>query len=175
MLGKDNFPRAGTNIAALSLRLRVPLLLTRLFFCGILNIAARVGLKRKAERSRLFRLPRRVYGTKFVRKVRLFVYAIIETGGKQVKVSEGDVIFVERLPASEGDEVTFDRVLAVGEGEGLRVGAPTVEGARVKASVVKNGRAKKITVFRYKAKKNEKRKLGHRQPYTRVQITSIEA
>ena len=103
----------------------------------------------------------------------LFMYAVIKTGGKQYKVSEGDVIYVEKLDVNEGDKVTFDTVLAVDAGEGFVAGTPTVEGATVTGTVEKNGRAKKITVFKYKSKKNEKRKLGHRQPYTKVKIDSI--
>jgi large subunit ribosomal protein L21 len=103
----------------------------------------------------------------------LFVFAVIETGGKQYKVTEGDVVFVEKLDVSEGETVTFDRVLAVSSGENFSAGAPYVEGATVTANVVKNGKAKKIHVLKYKAKKNEKKKIGHRQPYTKVQITAI--
>ena len=105
----------------------------------------------------------------------LFVYAIIVTGGKQYKVSEGDIIFVEKLEAEEGSEYTFDQVLAVSGNDGIVVGKPTVAGASVKANVVKNGKGKKIYVFKYKSKKNEKKKIGHRQPYTKVQITAINA
>ena len=101
------------------------------------------------------------------------MYAVIETGGKQYKVSEGDIIFVEKLGAEEGAEITFDKVVAVGGGENFKVGAPYVAGATVTANVVKNGKAKKIYVLKYKAKKNEKKKTGHRQPYTKVQITTI--
>ena len=103
------------------------------------------------------------------------MYAIIETGGKQYKVSEGDIIFVEKLEADEGSEYTFDKVLALSNNDGITVGKPTVEGAAVKANVVKNGKGKKIYVFKYKSKKNEKKKIGHRQLYTKVQITSIIA
>ena len=103
------------------------------------------------------------------------MFAVIETGGKQYKVTEGDVVFVEKLDVSEGETVTFDRVLAVSSGENFSAGAPYVEGATVTANVVKNGKAKKITVFTYKPKKDEKRKMGHRQPYTKVEITSIKA
>lgn len=103
----------------------------------------------------------------------LFVFAVIETGGKQYKVTEGDVVFVEKLDVSEGETVTFDRVLAVSSGKNFSAGAPYVEGATVTANVVKNGKAKKIHVLKYKAKKNEKKKIGHRQPYTKVQITAI--
>ena len=101
------------------------------------------------------------------------MFAIIETGGKQYKVSEGDIVFVEKLDANEGDKVTFDKVLAVSGESGFQSGKPTVAGACVTANVVKNGKAKKITVWTYKSKKNEKRKLGHRQPYTKVQIDKI--
>lgn len=102
------------------------------------------------------------------------MYAVIETGGKQLKVEEGQAIYVEKLDAEEGSTVTFDKVLMVG-GEAIKVGAPTVEGASVTAKVEKQGRAKKITVFKYKAKKNYKRKYGHRQPYTKVVIEKINA
>ena len=103
------------------------------------------------------------------------MYAIIVTGGKQYKVSEGDIIFIEKLEAEEGTTVTFDQVIAVSGNEGLKVGAPTVAGATVTATVVKNGKGKKIYVLKYKAKKNEKKKIGHRQPYTKVEIVKIEA
>ena len=103
----------------------------------------------------------------------LFVFAVIETGGKQYKVSEGDVIFVEKLGVEDGAEYTFDKVLAIG-GESFVAGAPYVEGATVTATVVKSGRGKKIYVLKYKAKKNEKKKIGHRQPFTKVQIVKIE-
>lgn len=101
------------------------------------------------------------------------MFAIIETGGKQYKVNEGDVIFIEKLDAEEGSKVTFDKVLAVQNNDGLKTGIPYVKGATVSANVVKNGRGKKIYVMTYKAKKNEKRKMGHRQPYTKVQIDKI--
>ena len=101
------------------------------------------------------------------------MYAVIVTGGKQYKVSEGDVVFVEKLENAEGDTVTFDKVLVVSNDNGLTVGAPYVDGAAVTASVLKNGKSKKVTVFKYKAKKNEKKKIGHRQPYTKVQIQTI--
>ena len=99
-------------------------------------------------------------------------YAVIETGGKQYKVSEGDEIFIEKLEVEDGATVTFDKVLAVA-GETLSVGAPYVAGATVEASVVKSGKGKKIYVFKYKAKKNEKKKIGHRQAYTKIRITKI--
>ena len=102
------------------------------------------------------------------------MYAIIETGGKQYKVNEGDIVFIEKLDVNEGDTVTFDRVKAVSVGTEFKVGAPTVEGAAVTAKVLVNGKGKKIYVMKYKAKKNEKKKIGHRQPYTKVQILSIQ-
>ena len=102
------------------------------------------------------------------------MFAIIETGGKQYKVAEGDIIYVEKLDASEGDKVTFENVLALQNSAGFQAGTPYVSGAKVTASVVKNGKGKKIYVMTYKPKKNEKRKIGHRQPYTKVQIDKIE-
>ena len=104
----------------------------------------------------------------------LFVYAVIETGGKQYKVNEGDIIYVEKLAVNEGDTVTFDRVKAISTDAGFKAGTPTVEGATVTANVLANGKGKKIYVIKYKAKKNEKKKIGHRQPYTKVQIVSIQ-
>ena len=101
------------------------------------------------------------------------MFAIIETGGKQYKVNEGDVIFVEKLEVEEGSTITFDKVLAVSTDDGFKAGTPTVAGATVTANVVKNGKGKKIYVMTYKSKKNEKKKIGHRQPYTKVQIVSI--
>ena len=97
--------------------------------------------------------------------------AIIVTGGKQYTVSEGDVLYIEKLGAEVEETVKFDQVLAVLDGENTKVGTPVVEGALVEAKVVKNGKGKKIVVFKYKAKKGEKRKMGHRQPYTKVEIT----
>ncbi len=101
------------------------------------------------------------------------MFAIFVTGGKQYKVSEGDVIFVEKLGVAEGEKVTFDKVLCV-NGETLSVGTPYVAGATVVANVVKNGKSKKIDVIKYKAKKNEKKKIGHRQDYSKIQIEKIE-
>lgn len=101
------------------------------------------------------------------------MYAIIETGGKQYKVEAGSIVYVEKLGAEVDSEYTFDKVSAVGKDDGIVVGAPYVEGATVTAKVLRNAKAKKITVFTYKAKKNEKRKLGHRQPYTKVEISAI--
>ena len=104
----------------------------------------------------------------------LFVFAVIETGGKQYKVIEQDIIFVEKLDANEGDEIVFDSVMALSNDNGFKVGAPNVDGAKVTAKVLKNGKNKKIYVMKYKSKKNEKKKIGHRQPYTKVQIVKIE-
>lgn len=103
-----------------------------------------------------------------------FMYAIIETGGKQIKVEEGQAIFIEKLDTVEGETVTFDKVLFVG-GDNVKVGSPVVEGATVTAKVEKQGRAKKIIVFKYKAKKNYRKKQGHRQPFTKVVIEKINA
>ena len=100
-------------------------------------------------------------------------HAVIETGGKQYHVAEGDVIYVEKLDVADGESITFDKVLAVADDNGIKTGKPVVEGATVTASVVKNGKAKKIYVMTYKSKKNEKKKIGHRQPYTKVQIEKI--
>lgn len=102
------------------------------------------------------------------------MYAIIETGGKQVKVEEGKAIYIEKLNAEVGETVTFDKVLFVG-GENTKVGSPLVEGATVTGKVEKQGRAKKIIVFKYKPKKNYHKKQGHRQPYTKVLIEKINA
>ncbi len=102
------------------------------------------------------------------------MFAIIETGGKQYKVQYGDVIFVEKLAVEEDQVVEFPVVAVFGEGE-TKVGNPYVEGATVTAKVLKNGKAKKITVFTYKPKKGSKRKMGHRQPYTKVQIEAVKA
>ena len=101
------------------------------------------------------------------------MHAIIETGGKQYKVAEGDTLFIEKLPVEAGEAVTFDKVLAVIDGENVTVGTPVVEGAKVDASVVKNGKGKKIIVFKYKPKKGYRRKQGHRQPYTKITIGKI--
>lgn len=102
------------------------------------------------------------------------MYAIIQTGGKQYKVTQDEVIFVEKLGAEANDTVSFD-VVAVGTDDGIKVGAPFVDGAKVTGEVLKNGKGKKIRVATYKPKKGEKRVKGHRQPYTQVKITSIEA
>ena len=103
------------------------------------------------------------------------MYAVIETGGKQYQVKEGDTLFIEKLNAEAEQTVNFDKVVAVGTDNGLTVGAPCVENAVVEAKVLKNGKAKKITVFTYKPTKGEKKKQGHRQPYTQVKIEAIKA
>ncbi len=102
------------------------------------------------------------------------MYAIIATGGKQYKVAEGDIIYVEKLGAEAGETVTFDQVIAV-DNEGLKVGSPLVEGASVEASVVANGKAKKVIVYKYKRKSGYHKKAGHRQQYTKVKIDKIKA
>ncbi|HLU22017.1 50S ribosomal protein L21 [Lederbergia graminis] len=102
------------------------------------------------------------------------MYAIIETGGKQIRVEEGQTIYVEKLNAAEGESFTFDKVLFVG-GEDVKVGSPFVEGATVTAKVEKQGRQKKIVVYKYKPKKNYHKKQGHRQPYTKVVVEKINA
>ncbi|MBR6015125.1 MAG: 50S ribosomal protein L21 [Firmicutes bacterium] len=103
------------------------------------------------------------------------MYAIIETGGKQYRVQEGDVITVEKLNVEAGKKVEFDKVLVMNNGADLQIGAPYVDGAKVFGNVVENGKAKKVIIFKYKAKKDERTKQGHRQPYTMVEITGIGA
>jgi large subunit ribosomal protein L21 len=103
------------------------------------------------------------------------MYAIIETGGKQYKVQEGDAIYIEKLDAGEGDSVSFGRVLAVSKEGSLVVGSPVVAGATVSGKIEKHGKGQKILIFKYKAKKNERKKQGHRQPYTKVIIEKIQA
>jgi large subunit ribosomal protein L21 len=100
------------------------------------------------------------------------MFAIVETGGKQYKVSEGDIIFVEKLGIEEGETYTFEKVLAVADDNGFVAGNPVVN-ATVTASVVKNGKGKKLHIIRYKPKKDSKKHMGHRQPYTKLQILSI--
>ena len=101
------------------------------------------------------------------------MYAIIESCGKQYKVTEGDVVFFEKLDSEEGKKVTFDKVVLVSDDKKVEVGAPYVKGVKVEGKVVEHGKAKKILVYKYKAKKNYRRTQGHRQPYTKVEITKI--
>ncbi len=101
------------------------------------------------------------------------MYAIVETGGKQYKVKEGDLVRVELLKAEEGSSLELSKVLAVVNGEDVKIGTPLVEGAKVDCTVVKHGKAKKIIVFKYKPKKNYRKKQGHRQPYTLLKVDKI--
>ena len=103
------------------------------------------------------------------------MHAIIVTGGKQYKVTEGDTLFIEKLDVEAGDAITFDKALAILDGDKATIGTPVVEGAKVQASVDKNGRGKKIMIFKYNPKKGYRRRQGHRQPYTKVTIGKIEA
>ena len=102
------------------------------------------------------------------------MYAIIETGGKQLKVEAGKEIYVEKLDVEAGDQVVFDKVVLVSN-ESTKIGTPYVDGAKVTCTVVKQGKEKKIRIFKYKSKKNYHRRAGHRQPYTKVEITAINA
>ena len=101
------------------------------------------------------------------------MYAIVQTGGKQYRISEGDVICVEKLNAEAGSVVSLDEVLVIGSEDGIKVGKPYVEGASIKADVVENGKGEKLVIFKYKAKKDYRKKQGHRQPYTKLQIKEI--
>ena len=103
------------------------------------------------------------------------MYAVVATGGKQYKVQEGETLRVEKLDGDVGSEVAFDQVLMLSDGEKVQIGQPVVEGAQVKAHIVEQGRAKKIIVFKYKRRKRYRRKHGHRQPYTTVQIDAIQS
>ncbi|MEE1199070.1 MAG: 50S ribosomal protein L21 [Christensenellales bacterium] len=103
------------------------------------------------------------------------MYAVIKTGGKQYRVQQGDVIFVEKLSAQADEAVTFEEVLLVNNGEETKIGEPTVKGAKVAGKVLGQVKGRKIVVYKYKAKKNERKKQGHRQPYTKVEITAINA
>ena len=103
------------------------------------------------------------------------MHAIIETGGKQYKVTEGDTLFIEKLEAEAGQAITFDKVLAILDGDKATFGAPVVEGASVAATVVKNGKGKKVRIFKYNPKKGYRKRQGHRQSYTKVQIGAIQA
>ena len=101
------------------------------------------------------------------------MHAIIVTGGKQYKVAEGDVLYIEKLEAEAGETITFNQVLAVMDGDNATFGAPVVEGASVEATIVKNGKGKKIRIFKYTPKKGYRKRQGHRQPYTKVEIGKI--
>lgn len=103
------------------------------------------------------------------------MYAVIETGGKQYKVSEGDIIFIEKLEVDPGENYVFDKVISIIDGDNSAFGSPTVDGASVEAIVVSNGKSKKIRIFKFKAKKGYRRHQGHRQPYTKVEIKKITA
>ena len=103
------------------------------------------------------------------------MYAIIQTGGKQYKVSEGDVLTIEKLETAEGETVVFDKVLTVVNGADVKIGQPLVSGASVKAKIVEHGKGEKIFIFKYKAKSNYRKRQGHRQPFTKVEIEGIEA
>lgn len=103
------------------------------------------------------------------------MHAIIVTGGKQYKVAEGETLFIEKLPNEAGDQVVFGEVLAILDGDNATIGTPTVSGASVEAKVVKNGKGKKIRIFKYNPKKGYRKRQGHRQPYTKVEITKISA
>lgn len=105
----------------------------------------------------------------------LLMHVILESGGKQYRVGQGDTIYVEKLPYEELEIVNLDKVIAVCTDDGITVGSPYVKGATVTAKVAKNGRGKKITVFTYRSKKSSKRKMGHRQPYTKLEILEIKA
>ena len=107
------------------------------------------------------------------RQVQQLMQAIIVTGGKQYNVSEGDALFIEKLDVNAGDAVVFDQVLAIVDGENTKFGTPVVEGAKVDATVVKNGKGKKIRIFKYTPKKGYRKRQGHRQPYTKVEINKI--
>ena len=103
------------------------------------------------------------------------MFAVIETGGKQYRVNENDIIFVEKLEVNEGDTIVFDRVMALSTGESFEVGTPVVEGASVSGKILSQTKGKKIIVFKMKPKKGYRNKNGHRQPYTKVEITKINA
>ena len=108
-----------------------------------------------------------------VKELKQTMNAIIVTGGKQYKVAEGDVVYIEKLDQEAGDTVKFDQVLAIIDGETATFGTPVVEGASVEAKIVKNGKGKKVRIFKYNAKKGYRKRQGHRQPYTKVEIAKI--
>ncbi len=137
--------------------------MTSRVFCVTLASAACMGSFKSHPRTPVSETTERIGHSMF---------AIVETGGKQYRVSEGDIIFVEKLDLEEGSTYTFEKVLAIGDGEDFVAGTPTVE-ATVTANVVKNGKGKKIHIIRYKPKKDSKKHIGHRQPYTKLQIVSV--
>ena len=108
-----------------------------------------------------------------MKELKQVMNAIIVTGGKQYKVAEGDIVFIEKLPVEAGDTVKFDQVLAIIDGDKAIFGTPVVEGASVEATIVKNGKGKKIRIFKYNPKKGYRKRQGHRQPYTKVEIAKI--
>ena len=108
-----------------------------------------------------------------MKELKQVMNAIIVTGGKQYTVAEGDVVYIEKLPVEAGETVKFDQVLAIIDGENATFGAPVVEGASVEATIVKNGKGKKVRIFEYNPKKGYRKRQGHRQPYTKVEITKI--
>lgn len=101
------------------------------------------------------------------------MYAVIQTGGKQYRVQQGDVIYVEKLDSQAGDTVSFDEVLLISKDGQATIGAPTIDGAKVEGKVLSQVKSRKIVVYKYKAKKNQRKKQGHRQPYTKVEIVSV--
>lgn len=101
------------------------------------------------------------------------MYAVIETGGKQYRVQEGDIIFIEKVAGNEGEALNFDKVLLVSNGEEVKVGKPYVDGVSVNGNIVEHGKARKVVVFKFKRKKDYRKKQGHRQPYTKVKIEKI--
>lgn len=108
-------------------------------------------------------------------EVRKFMYAVIETGGKQYRVQEGDTIVVEKLDVAVGEKVTFERVLMISDGDTVKVGTPVVESSNVYGTVVEHGKGEKVVIFKYKAKKDYRKKQGHRQPYTMIKIEKVSA
>ena len=110
-----------------------------------------------------------------MKELKQVMNAIIVTGGKQYTVAEGDVVYIEKLPVEAGETVKFDQVLAILDGDNATFGAPVVEGASVEATIVKNGKGKKVRIFKYNPKKGYRKRQGHRQPYTKVQIGAIKA
>jgi len=124
---------------------------------------------------RLFKVTPPVFAARLIER-RYTMYAIFETGGKQYTANVGDVLYIEKLDVQPDETVTFDKVLALGgDDAAVNFGAPYIAGAAVQAKAIKNGKGKKVTIFTYRSKKDSKRKMGHRQPYTKVEITAIGA